>query len=105
MLDFDSFADYRAFPWRARFLLDAFGESSRRYRMRRFRSHSGKWHVVVAMYCKRLPPPVAIVALQTLLGSDWKRETFNLVRARNLGRVPRAWQHLARWNTLYSEKL
>jgi hypothetical protein len=105
MLDFDTFEGYREFPRRARFVLNTFGQSPRRYRLRRFRSHSRKWHVVVLMYCRRLPPPLAIAALQSVLGSDWKRETFNIARARKLGRAPRAWQRLARWNALYSEKL
>lgn len=105
LLDFDTCESYRAFPRRARFVLAQFGQPQRRFRVRRFRSHSGKWHVVVLMYCRRLPPPLAIAALQAILGSDWKRETFNLVRARKLGNAPPAWQHNGRWNTLYIEKL
>lgn len=105
LLDFDTFDAYREFPRRARFVLNQFGQSQRRFRVKRFRSHSGKWHVVVLMYSRRLPPPIAIAALQAILGSDWKRETFNLVRARKLGRAPREWQHNGRWNTLYAEKL
>ena len=47
--------------------------------------------------------PTEIVCLQILLGSDFKRECFNLLRAHNLGDAPAFWQD--RWNVLYSEKL
>ena len=47
--------------------------------------------------------PLETVCLQLLLGSDPKRETFNLLRAHNLGDAPAFWQD--RWNVLYSEKL
>lgn len=47
--------------------------------------------------------PLAIVALQAILGSDPRRETFNLLRALVLGDAPAFWQ--SRWNVLYAEKL
>lgn len=47
--------------------------------------------------------PLETVCLQLLLGSDSKRETFNLLRAHNLGDAPAFWQD--RWNVLYSEKI
>lgn len=47
--------------------------------------------------------PVEIVALQLLLGSDFKREAFNLMRAHTLGDAPAFWRD--RWNVLHSEKV
>lgn len=47
--------------------------------------------------------PLETVCLQLLLGSDPKRETFNFLRARNLGDAPAFWRD--RWNVLYSEKI
>lgn len=52
---------------------------------------------------KKPMEPLEIVCLQVLLGSDFKRECFNLLRAHNLGDAPAFWQD--RWNVLYSEKL
>lgn len=57
------------------------------------------WHVRVVVR-KRLAP-VSIVAAQVLMGSDPKRETFNLKRARMLSRVPAAWRKADAWNVLY----
>lgn len=50
-------------------------------------------------------PPLAIVAIQAILNSDWRREAFNLLRALTLGSAPEFWRQEGRWNTLYSEKL
>lgn len=50
-------------------------------------------------------PPLAIVAIQALLGSDPRREIFNLLRACVLGSAPEFWRQSGRWNTLYAEKL
>lgn len=47
--------------------------------------------------------PAEMVALQLLLGSDFKREAFNLLRAHTLGDAPAFWRD--RWNVLYSEKV
>ena len=47
--------------------------------------------------------PMEIVCLQLLLGSDPKREAFNLQRAHVLGDAPAFWRD--RWNVLHSEKL
>lgn len=111
-LDFDTWEQYRAFPERARFVLMTFVDYSRRrqspirrFRIRRFRSHNRKWHVVVYVRSARLPSPILIVALQAILGSDWKRETFNLYRARQLPLAPQSWRLFSAWNTLYREKL
>jgi hypothetical protein len=55
------------------------------------------WHVRVALDT-RMSAPI-IVAAQTILGSDWKREAYNLMRARRLPRVDAFWRN--RWNVLY----
>lgn len=56
------------------------------------------WHVVVGVR-KRLTPAL-IVAAQAVLGSDYKREAFNLMRVQGLAHVPPFWR--GRWNVLYS---
>jgi hypothetical protein len=56
------------------------------------------WHVVVGVE-KRLNA-VSIVAAQAILGSDPKREMFNLTRARRLRFVAPQWRK--QWNVLYS---
>ena len=62
------------------------------------RSFKHGWHCVVYLNGPSLPP-MQIVALQALCGSDWKRESYNY------GRVSQ-WRYLdntsrARWNVLY----
>ncbi|SRR5258708_5621266 len=59
------------------------------------------WHVKVAIarYCA----PLVVVALQAILGSDPKREVFNLVRARALPRVPAEWRN--RYSVLFGRRL
>jgi len=104
MLDFDTFATYRAFPERARFIVRTFRLSFSRCRMRRYRTKRG-WHVVVWYYSRRPLKPVFVVAVQAILGSDSKRETFNLYRAVRLKDAPREWRKMGRWNTLYSAKM
>jgi len=47
--------------------------------------------------------PAETVAMQLLLGSDPKREAFNLLRAHSLGDAPEFWRD--RWNVLYAEKI
>lgn len=64
--------------------------------MRIDRTRNG-WHVVVGVG-KRLAPPL-ILAAQAILGSDWKREAYNLQRVQHLDRLPAYWR--ARWNVLY----
>lgn len=44
-----------------------------------------------------------IVAVQAIMGSDWKRETYNLMRARNLSLAPAFWR--SRSNVFYLRKL
>jgi hypothetical protein len=58
------------------------------------------FHVVI--FFKELLSPMLTIILQVMLGSDWRRETFNLVRVRNLRRAPAFWQ--SRWNVLYGDK-
>lgn len=58
---------------------------------------TAEWHD------KKPLEPTEIVCLQILLGSDFKREAFNLLRAHNLGDAPAFWQD--RWNVLYTEKV
>lgn len=66
------------------------------------RSRHG-WHVMVQVW-QRLSP-AEIVAAQAMLGSDWRREAFNLLRVRALGRAPRFWRQPGRWNVFFSGKL
>lgn len=56
------------------------------------------YHVVILV--PRRVAAVSVVALQAILGSDPKRESFNLVRARNLRAVSPFWRR-ERWNVLY----
>lgn len=56
------------------------------------------WHVVVGI--KEAVEPPMIVAAQAILGSDYKREAFNLMRVQSLPHVSPYWRE--RWNVLYS---
>lgn len=56
------------------------------------------WHVVVGVQ-EEVPPPL-VVAAQAVLGSDYKREAFNLMRVQHLDALPSFWRE--RWNVLYS---
>lgn len=56
------------------------------------------FHVVVTV--PRRVAPLSVVALQAILGSDHKREAYNLVRARNLRNVDGFWR--CRFNVLYN---
>lgn len=55
------------------------------------------WHVTFTV-ARRLNA-YTVVALQAILGSDARRETFNLIRVRNLPHVPPFWR--SRWNVKY----
>ena len=64
--------------------------------------------LIVAQWSREIDPsvdltPPEIVCLQLLLGSDPRREAFNLMRAHTLGDAPEFWRD--RWNVLYSEKI
>ena len=55
------------------------------------------WHVVVGIR-KRVAPSL-IVAAQAVLGSDYKREAFNIMRVQQLDARSPYWRE--RWNVLY----
>lgn len=55
------------------------------------------WHVVVGLTTR--VSFARVVLLQSLLGSDWKRETFNSRRASAWRHVPPFWRQRA--NVLY----
>lgn len=57
------------------------------------------WHVEVVT--RQRIAPVALVAAQAMCGSDYKREVFNLQRARRLRYVDPWWREPSRWNVLY----
>lgn len=59
------------------------------------------WHVKIAV--SRRLNALSVVALQALLGSDPKREVFNLLRARALRRAPPEWR--SRYSVLFRSKL
>lgn len=106
LLDFDTYSSYREFPMRARFLARWVGFPLSLFQIRRRRTLRG-WHVVVYLRdgLNWMPSPLEIVAAQAILGSDWKREGFNFVRARTLRDAPPSWQEAGRWNTLYWRKM
>jgi len=66
-----------------------------------FRRTERGWHMKVAL--TRRCQPLVVVALQAILGSDPKREVFNLLRARALPRVPVEWRN--RYSILFGRKL
>lgn len=70
-----------------------------------WRSNKKGWHVLVETRAKWARDPVAVVAAQAILGSDPKREMFNLMRAVSLPSRPAFWRGRHRWNTFYSRKL
>lgn len=57
------------------------------------------YHVVVGVEAVNLGP-AAVVAAQAILGSDPKREAFNLMRVGKLATLPAFWR--SRWNVLYA---
>jgi len=69
-----------------------------RVRMIRYDRTAHGWHVIVDVPGRR--SSLEVVALQAIIGSDWKREAFNLMRVKNLDGVPLYWRQ--RWNVLYS---
>jgi len=56
-------------------------------------SNSGKYHMRI--YLKQPIPDIVAVCLQALMGSDYKRETFNLLRVLN---------NIPNWNVLFIRK-
>lgn len=69
-------------------------------RVERLRSQNGGHHVIV--HVREDLPLYACVTVQALMGSDYKRETFNLIRVMRLAVTPRFWR--ARLNVLYASK-
>lgn len=69
--------------------------------MRLSRSRNGGWHVLIVINENLWD--AEIVALQSICGSDWKREGFNLLRARRIRELPEDekefWKD--RWNVLF----
>lgn len=61
------------------------------------------WHVLIKLREKL--QPAEIVALQSIMGSDGRRETLNLMRALHMrkNKVGRFWGK--RWNILFGGKL
>lgn len=63
------------------------------------------WHVLIETRARWAAAPVAVVAAQAILGSDPKRETFNLMRAVSLKGRPKFWRARHRWNVFYRRKI
>lgn len=66
------------------------------------KSPGGNGHHVMVKLADGVPA-LAAVAIQAILGSDWRREAFNLQRALVLAEAPDFWHY--RWNVLYASKL
>jgi hypothetical protein len=51
--------------------------------------------------------PLIVVLIQSLMGSDWKRESYNACRVLNLMKHPEKYSETAKglWNVLYYKKL
>ena len=64
--------------------------------VRQDRTRNG-WHITVGI--GRRLSPVRVVLVQALMGSDWRRETFNARRVARLPYVAPLWR--SRWNVLY----
>lgn len=56
------------------------------------------YHALVRV--RRRLSPAVMVAAQAILGSDVKREAFNLMRVQGLAKQSAFWR--ARWNVLYA---
>ena len=109
-MDYDTRAELVQGVARMRFLvmmatLHGCDESS--FRMKRYRTRRG-WHVELYQSGRgralRLSS-AQTVALQAILGSDYRREAFNLFRAMRLSRAPGFWRKLPHWNVLHKERL
>jgi hypothetical protein len=61
------------------------------------------WHVIIRL--TRALLPAETVAVQTLLGSDSRRESLNLMRAMSVARNKPSKFWRGRWNLLFSYKL
>jgi|SRR4030042_90152 len=98
LLDFDGGRSLLRDFWR-RFhkTCRVIGNSPEWYRYDRTR-HG--WHVVI--YWRNPMSPWMILALQAILGSDWRRESMNFARLSS-NRKDRF--SMKRWNILYAEKI
>lgn len=104
-LDYDSYTELRAGIERLRFVRDvvcANGFNPGRVVLRRYRTRRG-YHV--ELLSRLALEPVAMVALQAILGSDYRREAFNLFRALALPSAPVFWRKLGHWNVLHRGRL
>lgn len=103
LLDYDTYESYRDAPQRLRFLAYWLDVPQRACRLSRLRTRRG-WHLIVYYRGVKRFTAAQIVAAQAIAGSDWRREAFNLVRARHLTAAPKSWRKVGAWNTLYREK-
>lgn len=104
-LDYDSREELRAGIERMRFVLSlarSNGFNPGRIVLKRHRTRRG-WHV--ELLARIQLRPVEMVALQSLLGSDYRREAFNLFRSLALPSAPGFWRQLGNWNVLHRERL
>lgn len=60
------------------------------------------WHVKIEIK-ERIKSPITLTLIQALMGSDYRRETFNMIRAYNLDKKKGAIKEA--WNVLYYKKL
>jgi hypothetical protein len=97
-LDYDSRDELEEGVRRMRFLRSLPCIDAERFNMSRYRTRRG-WHVEI--YSNMELAPAEIVALQAILGSDFRRESFNLYRAHKLPLTPLFWRRLSRWNVLH----
>lgn len=72
-----------------------------RYEWIRYDRTQHGWHMEIGFQYLTKLSPTEIVLVQSVLGSDWKRELFNARRARDLSRHPALWRRAPRWNVLY----
>lgn len=96
-VDYDGLLPHDLYA-RIRFVADVLKRRVRWWTVRRTRRG---WHLEVAE--SPALNPVATVAAQAILGSDPRREAFNLARALVVPHVPKMWRD--RFNVLYVRKI
>lgn len=101
-LDYDTREALREGIERMRFLMSLPHDPGVWFTMRRHRTARG-WHVEV--YGTLKLDAGQMVALQAVLGSDFRREAFNLYRVTRLPDAPKFWRRLGNWNVLHAQKL
>lgn len=89
MLDYDEEYEILHFIQRYRFIFERVHIPVKDISI--VRSKGGGWHIRVKL--KVMLDPLTIIALQCILGSDWRRETFNMVRV--------LWTRIEHWNVLF----